>query len=340
MQTRKLGRTGLDVSLLSIGGLYTSSLAGGVNETKRIMQKAVDLGINAVDTAPAYADSEATLGQAIADLTAPLIITTKLGGRPTPFNPQDVAGLRASVEESLRLLGREHVDILMIHEPDRPQQYAWWSSYDPLDGPVLEVIDSLKQAGTIRFSGLAGTTVNEMTYLVQQNKFDVILTAFNYNALFREAESTVIRAANARDMGIVLGSVMGQGFLTRPASASDPHNNVWLSAARREQLEQYARLLEESALSAVELCLRFAIEDPRIHTIPIGCKTIEQLETCVSAVEKGPLPRDVRVRLDEIAAMLPYRPYEEPMILPLGKNYHGPGIANMGAAVQVGKLKH
>lgn len=340
MQTRKLGRTGLDVSLLSIGGLYTSSLAGGVSETKRIMQKAVDLGINAVDTAPAYADSEQTLGNAIADLKAPLVITTKLGGRPQPFNPLDAAGLRASVEESLRLLGRDHVDILMIHEPDRPQQYPWWSSYDPLDGPVLEVIDTLKQAGTIRFSGLAGTTVNEMTYLVQQNKFDVVLTAFNYNALFREAESTVIRAASARDMGIVLGSVMGQGFLTRPESCSDSNNNVWISAARREQLEQYARLLEESGMSAVELCLRFAIEDSRIHTIPIGCKTIEQLETCVTAVEKGPLPGDVRSRLDEIAALLPYRPYEEPMILPLGKNYHGPGIANMGAAVQVGKLEN
>lgn len=338
METRKLGRTGLDISLLSIGGLYTSSLAGGVSETKRIMQKATDLGINAVDTAPAYADSELTLGNAIADLTAPLIVTTKLGGRPQPFNAQDADGLRASVEESLRLLGRETIDILMIHEPDRPQQYPWWTSYDPLDGPVLEVLDSLKQAGTIRFTGLAGTTVNEMTYLVQQNKFDVVLTAFNYNALFREAASTVIPAATANDMGIVLGSVMGQGFLTRPHGVTADSNRVWLSEARRHQLEQYVALLEESGLSAVELCLRFAIADPRIHTIPIGCKTIEQLETCVTAVEKGPLPADVRTRLDEIAAMLPYRPYEEPMILPLGKNYQGPGIANMGAAVQVGKL--
>ena len=55
--------------------------------------------------------------------------------------------------------------------------------------------------------------------------------------------------------------------------------------------------------------------------------------------EKGPLPEDVASRLDEIAAMLPHRPYEEPMILPFGKSYHGPGIANMGAAVQVGKLE-
>ena len=71
----------------------------------------------------------------------------------------------------------------------------------------------------------------------------------------------------------------------------------------------------------------------------VGCKTMEHLDASVAAVEKGPLPSDILARLDEIAAMLPCRPYEEPMILPFGKSYHGPGIANMGAAVQVGKLE-
>ena len=92
-------------------------------------------------------------------------------------------------------------------------------------------------------------------------------------------------------------------------------------------------------MTAVELCLRFAVANPDISTIPIGCKTMEHLEASVAAVEKGPLPEDILVRLDEIAAMLPHRPYEEPMILPFGKSYQGPGIANMGAAVQVGKLE-
>ena len=91
-------------------------------------------------------------------------------------------------------------------------------------------------------------------------------------------------------------------------------------------------------MSAVELCLRFAVSDPDISTIPVGCKTVEHLEASVSAVEKGPLPEDILGRLDEIAAMVPNRPYDEAMILPFGKNYFGPGIANMGAAVQVGKL--
>ncbi|MDE0593972.1 MAG: aldo/keto reductase [Roseibacillus sp.] len=338
METRRLGRTDLEISVLSIGGLYTSSLAGGEAETRRIMQRAIELGVNAIDTAPAYADSELTVGQAISGLEAPLIITTKLGGRPQPFDPQDIDALRASVDESLRLLGRDHIDILMVHEPDRPQQYPWWTSYDPLDGPALQLMDELKTAGKIRYNGLAGTTITEMTALVRSNRFDVVLAAFNYNVLFREARQTLIPAALENDMGIVLGSTMGQGFLTKRAEDEVRAQPFWLATARQEQLLGYYKLLDEAGMTAAEMCLRFVISDPDISTVPIGCKTVEHLEASVAAVEKGALPQDLINRLDELAAMVTHRPFEEPMILPLGKQYFGPGIANMGAAVQVGKL--
>ena len=336
MELRRLGKTNLEVSVLSIGGLYTSSLAGGTAETARIMQRAIELGVNAIDTAPAYADSEATVGESIKGIDAPLIMTTKLGGRPQPFNPLSIRALQESVEESLRLLGRDHIDILMVHEPDRPQQYPWWTGYSPLQGPVLELTDELKAAGKIRFTGLAGTTVTEMTSLVNSNRFDVVLTAFNYNCLFREAESTVMAAAKSHDMGLVVGSAFGQGFLTkRPSLEERP---IWLSELRAEQLTAYYKLLDEAGMPAYELCLRFLVGNPAIATIPIGCKTVEHLEASAKAAAKGPLPADVVTRLDEIAAMIPRRPYEEPMILPFDKDYFGPSIANMGAAVQIGKL--
>lgn len=337
MHQRMLGRTGLKVSALTIGGLYTSSLAGGVNETERIMRRAMELGINAIDTAPAYADSEATVGQAIRGLQAPLVLMTKVGGRPQPFNPQDIHGLRTSVEESLRLLHREQIDVLLIHEPDRPQQYAWWSSYDPLDGPVLQVIDELKQSGKIRFAGLAGTTVTELTRLIQSDHFDVVLTAFNFSALFREASVELIPAAVARNMGIVAGSTLGQGFLARRFDEEVQRQPIWLSHARQQQMLAFYELLDQTGLTAVELCLRFALSNDFVSTVPIGCKSMEQLQASVAAVEKGPLPTDILERLDQLANLVPRRPFEEPMILPFGKRYDGPGIANMGAAVQVGK---
>lgn len=303
------------------------------------MRGAIELGINAIDTAPAYADSEKTVGQALAGIDAPWIVTTKLGGRPQPFDPQDINGLRHSVDESLRLLGRDHIDILMIHEPDRPQQYPWWTSYDPLAGPVLDLMHELKVAGKIRYTGLAGTTVTEMTSLVESNRFDVVLSAFNYNVLFREASESVIAAAVERDMGIVLGSAFGQGFLTRRADDEVRAQPMWLADARQRQLLAYYDLLDQAGMAASEMCLRFVLSNPAVSTVPIGCKTTDHLETSVEAAAKGPLPDDIINRLDEIAAMVPRRPWEEPMILPFGKNYVGPGIANMGAAVQVGKLK-
>jgi len=340
METRRLGRTDLNISILSIGGLYTSSLAGGEQETRRIMRRAMELGVNSIDTAPAYADSERTIGMAIRDLRSPLIITTKLGGRPQPFNPKNILELRKSVDESLRLLGRDYVDILMIHEPDRPQQYPWWSSYDPLEGPVFSLMDELKKAGKIRFTGLAGTTVTEMTRLIRSDQFDVVLTAFNYNVLFREARTELIPSAIERDMGVVLGSVMGQGFLVRRADDEVRKKPIWLATERQQQLLAYYRLLDDSGLSPVEMSLRFAISDPHISTIPLGCTTTEQLEESIHAVSKGRLTHDILERLNAIAAMVTNRPFEEPMILPLGKRYDGPGIANMGSAIQVGKVQN
>lgn len=339
METRRLGGTDLEVSVLSIGGLYTSSLAGGVEETRKILRGAVEMGVNAIDTAPAYADSEKTAGRAIDGIDAPIIITTKLGGRPQPFDPQDIQGLRDSVDESLRLLGRDHIDILVVHEPDRPQQYPWWTSYDPLDGPALELMDELKPAGKIRFTGLAGTTVTEMTSLVRSDRSDVVLTAFNFNVLFREAAKTVIPAATEHDVGVVLGSVFGQRFLTRRADDEVQQKPLWLAEARRQQLLAYYALLDDAVMPAYELCLRFVLSNPAVSTIPVGCKTVRHMETSVEAAAKGPLPNDTIERLDEIASMVPRRPWEEPMILPFGKNYVGPGIANMGAAIQIGKLQ-
>jgi aryl-alcohol dehydrogenase-like predicted oxidoreductase len=338
MEIRRLGRTELPVSLLSIGGLYTSSLAGGFEETQQIFRRAIELGINAFDTAPAYADSELTIGKVIQDSAAPLIVTTKIGGRPQPFDARNLQGLRDSVETSLKLLHRDCIDVLMIHEPDRPQQYAWWTNHDPLAGPALDLIDELKRVGKIRYCGLAGTTVTELTNLIASDRFDVVLTAFNYNPLFREAEPYLLPAASRRDMGIAVGSVLGQGFLGRRFDAELVRKPIWLSEERRQQFLDYYRLLDESGLTPVQMGIRFAVSNPSISTIPVGCKSRQQLEESVAAANQGPLSDDIMAELNRIAKRLPYRPFEEPMILPFGKSYFGPAMANLGAAVQVGKL--
>lgn len=343
MERRRLGGTGIEVSALSLGGLFTSSLGGGASETERLLIRAAELGIDYVDTAPAYADSERTLGEALRrlprDVADRFAISTKLGGRPQPFDPRDRRGLTASFEESLRLLGRERVDVLFIHEPDRPGQYDWWSDPERCEGPALDLMRDWKAAGRTRAIGIAGTTTTELSRLAETGHFDVVLTAFNHNSLYREANLELIPTAKRLGMGIVLGSALGQGFLGRRFDREVQARPRWLSEARRSQFLDLYALMDESGIPAAEMALRFALGHPDAATTLIGPKTTGQLESSVEAAARGPLPADVVRRLDEIAARVPYRPFEEPMILPFGKPYYGPGMANLGAATPVGRLR-
>jgi aryl-alcohol dehydrogenase-like predicted oxidoreductase len=338
MIPRRLGNTDIAVGRISLGGLFTSSLGKGLAETVRILRRAAELGINLIDTAPAYADSEEVLGQALKHIDHPFAIATKLGGRPLPFDPRDAGALVGSVETSLRLLGRNEIELLLIHEPDRPQQYPWWTSYDPLDGPVFEAMDRLRAAGKIRHTGLAGTTTTELSALIRSDRFDAVLTAFNYNALYREASLEVIPEAVRRNMGIIAGSVYGQGFLGRRFDDEVRRRPLWLSRARQQQFLAFYDLLDQSGLSITEVCLRFALGNDDLSTILIGCKSMEQLEDSLRFAANGPLSHDIEARLNQIAALVPGRPFEEPMILPFGKDYFGPGMANLGAGIPVGKL--
>ena len=327
MKNRILGKTGLEVSELAMGGLFVASFAGDFDRAKAAVYRALDLGVNYIDTAPGYADSEAVLGRILDGVKIPFILSTKFGGRPQPFKPQDKASLFDSLQESLRLLKRETIDILIIHEPDRPGQYNWWSDIENVQGPVLEVLDELKRQGIIRFTGLGGTTAYEMAPLIESNKFDVVLTAFNYSLLWREAEHQVLPAAIANHYGIIIGSPLQQGALARRYTEEIARRPRWLSNPRREQFLALYRFLDELDMPLPELALRFVISNPDISTTLMGARSPEEVEKNVAAVEKGPLPIDIIKRLDEIYAMVPFRPFEEPFGLPFTSSYQGPGMA-------------
>ena len=330
MKTRILGQTGLTVSQVGFGGLFVASFAAELATAKQAVRRALEIGINYIDTAPGYGNSEDVLGQALAGVKQPVVLSTKLGGRPTPFKPQDKACLRASVEESLRLLGRECIDILMIHEPDRPGQYDWWTDIVKVEGPVLELIAELKAEGKIRFAGLGGTTTTEMAHLCRSGKFDVVLTAYNYSLLYREAALEVIPAAKAAGMGIIVGSPLQQGALARRYDQElNSPGAVWVSKMRREQFQLLYAYCDEIGLALPELGIRFVLSHPDIHCVLMGAKSAAEVEQNAAAASAGPLPADILKRLEAIAALVPYRPFSEPFGIgwQLGNpgGYKGPG---------------
>jgi len=328
MRRRKLGRTGLEVSELGMGGAWITERAAARADGIAAVRRALELGINYVDTAPSYADSEEVLGQALDGVAQPFILSTKLGGRPQPFDARDRDVLRRSVDTSLRLLKREHVDILMIHEPDRPGQHDWFSDWERFHGPVIELLDELKRARVIRFTGIGGTTAYTMAHLIATGKFDVVLTAFNYSLLWREAAIAVLPEAVRQRMGIVIGSPLQQGALSRVYRDEVEHGARWLSAPRRDQYRALYALVDELEIGLPELALRFVLSNPDISCTLTGARSAAEVEANVAAAERGPLPDEVLARIEEIAAMVPFRPFEEPFVMPFGRSYRGPGHAN------------
>lgn len=324
MRKRTLGRTGLQVSELSLGGAF---LPGDKEHARAMVRRALDLGMNYVDTAPMYGQSEELVGCALKGVTDQCFVSTKLGYRPEPFNPKDKALLRRSVENSLRTLGREVIDILMIHEPDRPKQFDWWDDFDGAQGPVRELMCELKQEGLIRFTGIGGTTVYELARLAATGFFDVVLTTFNYSLLWREAKAGVIPVAGARGLGIVLGSPLQQGALTRRYDDEVNHGAPWLSPPRRAQYQALYAYLDEIGMSLPEAGLRCVLSDPDVSVVLTGPNSLEQLEENATAAGKGPLAAEILGRLQQIADMVPFRPYEEPFAMPFNRGYSGPGPA-------------
>lgn len=333
MRYRVLGRTGLRVSELGLGGLFVSRIGGDRAQAAAAVRRALDLGVNWIDTAPSYADSEEVLGGALRGVTQPYYLSTKLGGRPQPFDPKDKAALRRSVEESLRLLRRDHIDLLMVHEPDRTGQYDWWEpergdgAGESFHGPVRELVAELKQEGLVSWSGLGGTTAYELPRVMATGAYDVVLTAFNYTILWREAAFAVFPEAERQRMGVIAGSPLQQGALARRYDDEIDHGAPWLSPPRRAQFHRLYGLLDTTGIPLPELALRFVLSEPRISTTLMGARSVEEVEANVAAVEKGALPAELLDALQEIADLVPFRPCEEPFFLPFGRSYRGPGPA-------------
>ena len=331
MKRNQLGKTDIKISQISLGGLFVASFAAQFEEARKAVARALDLGVTHIDTAPTYGNSEEVLGRIFATEKRPFTLSTKLGGRPEPFLPQDKKCLRASLEESLRLLGRDHVDLLMIHEPDRPRQYDWWTDRVAVDGPVLEFLAEAKEAGLVRYTGIGGTTTAELAHVCSSGKFDVVLTAFNCSLLYREAVSEVIPAAKAQGMGVIVGSPLQQGALARRFDRQlDDPACFWLTKARKAQFKALYSLCDETGIPLPEMGIRFVLGIPGVDCALMGARSPAEVEQNVAAADAGPLPADILRRLDEIYAMVPYRPFGEPAglgwVLGDPASYPGQGI--------------
>ena len=320
MQYRQLGRTGLKVSELgfgcgSIGGLL---VRGEYPEMRRAVARALELGITYFDTATLYGDgqSEVNLGAVLRELRADPIVGTKVRLKPPDLGRIEEA-VAASVEGSLRRLGRERVDLIQLHNSFAPHGQAEEASVTTRDfESVLRAFQSLERQGKVRFWGITGLGETEMLHqAVAGGGFHTVQAVYNLlnpsagmqapaGFPYQDYRQLIDRAAG-KQMGVIVIRALAGGALSgtpdrHPVAARSvaPIATERDYAADVARARRFAFLVENGTVSSlVEAAIRFAISKPEISTALVGISSLEQLEHAVACANRGPLPAEALGRL-------------------------------------------
>jgi len=319
MEKRRLGRTGLKVSVLgygagAVGGLFTK---GRTAAQERAAARAIEAGINYFDTAALYGngESERNLGRVLKALKADVVVGTKV--RLSAEHRADVAkAIAQGMDDSLRRMGRDHVDLFQLHNPLVAKDGGDNLAIDVALNEVAPALEKLRKAGKTRFIGLSG--VGETAALqraIDSKLFDTIQVV--YNALNPSAGGPMPKGApgqdygrlldraKAADMGTIIIRALAGGALAGTAERHplamqvvDPIGSApdfAADVARAKELEPLVR--EGVAGSLTELAERFVIAHPAVSTMLVGYSTLDQLEAAIAAVNKGPLPETTLKRV-------------------------------------------
>jgi len=316
MQYNPLGRTGLNVSRIGFGGGGIGQVWGATtrDEAVRAVHRALDLGINYFDVAPAYGDGKAeeALGIALEGRSEEVFIGTKV--RVPADNLADATGaVKRSMETSLRLLKRDSVDILHVHNRftenrgDVPNSL----SADDVTGPVLEAYQAVQQAGKTRFIGLSAMDhhVPTLNRIMDSGDWDTVLAYYNLlNWTTQSApppgvdlydNGQIILLAKKHNMGVIGIRSHAAGALTaavdRPVSA----DNELL----RQDVESAARLgflLDGETKTLSQAATIFCLMNHDIHTTVPGVKNVAETEEMAGCIDLDPFSPAQMTRLREL----------------------------------------
>jgi len=320
MEYRVLGRTGLRVSALgfgcgNVGGLM---VRGTPAERERAVARAIELGINVLDTAPLYGDglSEVHLGQVLRALRPDCVVATKV--RLAEHDLADPGpAITRSLQTSLARLGRERVDLLQLHNPIRAARGGGAPSTDDVLGRILPAIDRLRQAGKVGFAGITALgDTSALQRVVASGQLDTAQVCFNLlnpsaghgvpSGFPGQDFDRLLDRTRAHGVGVIVIRVMAGGALSGQlarhplavpevdpiATGPDYASDVRHAQALRALVGQ------GHAESLVEAALRFPLGSPGVSTILLGYSDLAQLEAAARAVAKGPLSAAAMATLD------------------------------------------
>ncbi|MFE7505878.1 aldo/keto reductase [Promicromonospora sp. NPDC057488] len=307
MQYRSLGRTGIKVSPYALGAMMFGAIGNpDHDESVKIIHKALDAGINFIDTADAYSrgESEEIVGKALKGRRDDVVLATKVH-LPMSDDPNHRGNSRrwiiAEVENSLRRLGTDHIDLYQIHRPDPDTDVE----------DTLAALTYLINSGKVRTIGsstMPAADIVQAQWVAERRGLERFRTEQPpYSILNRGIERDVLPVAQQYGMGTLVWSPLAGGMLTgryRKGRASDAHRAQYgfahLQDERRlDVVEQLIPVAEEAGLPLNHLAMAFAIAHPGVTSAIIGPRTMEHLDSALAGAEVS-LSDEILDRIDAI----------------------------------------
>ncbi|MGW0965022.1 aldo/keto reductase [Streptomyces sp. NPDC002516] len=331
MQYRTLGRTGVQVGSLALGAMNFGRIGRTTqDEATAIVDAALDGGINLIDTADMYGDgeSEEMVGKAIAGRRDDIVLATK-AGLPMGDERNHRGGSRrwliTELENSLRRLGVDHVDLYQIHR------------WDPTtsDEETLAALTDLQRAGKIRSFGSSTYPAHRIVqaqWTAREHHLRPFVTEQpSYSILQRGIEAHVLPVTEEYGLGVLAWSPLASGWLsgavrkgrdiTTSRSALMPQRfdiGADFNRARLDAVEKLAELAEQAGLTMIQLALGFVTAHPAVTSALIGPRTTDHLHAQLAAADTV-LPADVLDAVDAIVApgtdLAPHEKFDTPPAL-------------------------
>ncbi|MEV6083069.1 aldo/keto reductase [Streptomyces parvulus] len=314
MQYRTLGRTGVQVSSLALGAMNFGSLGRTTQEeATAIVDAALEGGINVIDTADRYSggESEEMVGKAIAGRRDDIVLATK-ASMPMSDDPNHKGASRrwlvTELDNSLRRLGVDHVDLYQIHR------------WDPATGDeeTLSALTDLQRAGKIRYFGSStfpAYRIVEAQWAAREHHLGRYTTEQpSYSLLQRGAESHVLPVTERYGLGVLVWSPLASGWLSGAVRAGREiatHRSAILperfdtalptGRARLDAVEKLAAIADEAGLTLIQLALGFVTAHPAVSAALVGPRTLDHLHAQLAAADTV-LSGDVLDAVDAVVA--------------------------------------
>ncbi|GAA2273736.1 aldo/keto reductase [Nonomuraea roseoviolacea subsp. roseoviolacea] len=314
MQYRTLGRTGVHVSSLALGAMNFGAIGRTTqDEATAIVDAALEAGVNLIDTADMYGqgDSEEMVGKAIAGRRDDIVLATK-AGMPMGDERNHQGGSRrwlfTALDDSLRRLGVDHVDLYQIHR------------WDPSTGDeeTLSALTDLQRAGKIRYFGSStfpAYRIVQAQWAAQSHHLSRYVTEQpSYSILQRGIEAHVLPVTEQYGLGVLAWSPLASGWLSgaiREGRDITTHRSTILpqrfdlslpaNRARLDAVERLAKVADEAGLTMIQLALGFVTAHPAVTSAIIGPRTLDHLRAQLAAADTV-LSADVLDAVDAIVA--------------------------------------